>query len=287
MGKLSSASTVADLKNSLKKEIGAEKEVQKLLLGDKVLQEHQSLEASGLVGGAEVKAIVGSKPVLFVGESQASWGLFDEDKFPDDDEKRDIDEAPEVVRAVAKEMIEAAPYLANTPCSYSDEGSHGGRIIVIAHPGDDPKKACLKGLKISKDPMKHGGYAIMDPNKCEERFDADDDDHDDDDENDPVSLKDPECTGLWAFATFSDEDWSKKLEIGFNADPEEEDLDDEDSEEKDEDSEVIIITKIMSEKLERHFSFGFDSDVVVAPQFYGGYASDGNIVGVLSKRVWT
>merc|ERR1712139_712480 len=82
--KLSTASTVACLKNSLKKEIGAEKEVQKLLLGDKVLQEHQSFEASGLVGGAEVKAIVGSKPVLFVGESQASWGLFDEDNFPDD-----------------------------------------------------------------------------------------------------------------------------------------------------------------------------------------------------------
>ena len=41
------------------------------------------------------------------------------------------------------------------------------------------------------------------------------------------------------------------------------------------------------EKLQNHFIFNFSDEAVVAPVIYGGYASDGSIVGVLSCRVWT
>ena len=41
------------------------------------------------------------------------------------------------------------------------------------------------------------------------------------------------------------------------------------------------------EKLEKHFIFNFSDDAQVAPMIWGGYASDGCIVGIISGRVWT
>ena len=73
----------------------------------------------------------------------------------------------------------------------------------------------------------------------------------------------------------------QKLECGFNAGC--------DNEYSDENvlPEILAITKIMSEKLDKHFIFGFTDVVVVAPMLYGGYSSDDSIVGVLTSRVWT
>jgi hypothetical protein len=39
--------------------------------------------------------------------------------------------------------------------------------------------------------------------------------------------------------------------------------------------------------LQRIFEFNFTDRIACAPVVYGGYASDGSIVGVLSSRVWT
>lgn len=46
------------------------------------------------------------------------------------------------------------------------------------------------------------------------------------------------------------------------------------------------MTTIMVEQLRQHFAFGFCEDITVAPVIYGGYASDGTIVGILTSRVY-
>ena len=58
--------------------------------------------------------------------------------------KQDISETPEAARKVAKAMNAAAPSLSDIQIVLSNESDHGGQVIVIAHQGDDPKKACLK-----------------------------------------------------------------------------------------------------------------------------------------------
>eukprot|EP00438_Fugacium_kawagutii_P022482 Skav229689 [mRNA] locus=scaffold3722:170989:179107:- [translate_table: standard] len=52
-------------------------------------------------------------------------------------------------------------------------------------------------------------------------------------------------------------------------------------------TKIMVDSRSMFEKLERHFIFNFTDDAQVAPVIYGGYASDGCIVGVISARVWT
>ncbi|EOD20151.1 hypothetical protein EMIHUDRAFT_242382 [Emiliania huxleyi CCMP1516] len=44
---------------------------------------------------------------------------------------------------------------------------------------------------------------------------------------------------------------------------------------------------IMASDLSDHFELNFSDALVVAPVLYGGRASDGNVVAVLSMRVWT
>jgi hypothetical protein len=47
------------------------------------------------------------------------------------------------------------------------------------------------------------------------------------------------------------------------------------------------ITAIMANELTDQFEFNFTDTIVVAPVLYGGCAVDGNIVAILSMRVWT
>ncbi|CAJ1333375.1 unnamed protein product, partial [Effrenium voratum] len=54
-----------------------------------------------------------------------------------------------------------------------------------------------------------------------------------------------------------------------------------------EQGELVAITQVMARELKDHFIFSFDDRIVTAPMIWGGYASDGCIVGVLSARVWT
>jgi len=46
-------------------------------------------------------------------------------------------------------------------------------------------------------------------------------------------------------------------------------------------------TAIMAAELTDHFELNFSENIVCAPVLYGGRASDGNLVAVLSMRVWT
>lgn len=84
---------------------------------------------------------------------------------------------------------------------------------------------------------------------------------------------------LWKLATLDKISWSEHLNCGFNSE--------EDSEDEEEQDGLLAITRIMAERLSDHFMFNFTEGVVIAPVIYGGYTSDGSIVGVLSARVWT
>ena len=50
---------------------------------------------------------------------------------------------------------------------------------------------------------------------------------------------------------------------------------------------IKAATAIMGTYLRDHFELNFSDKIVVAPVLYGGRASDGNVVAVLSMRVWT
>jgi hypothetical protein len=70
---------------------------------------------------------------------------------------------------------------------------------------------------------------------------------------------------------------------GFCYSEEDEDDDDEDEDRR----RVRATTAIMVAELRDHFELNFSEDIVAAPVLYGGRASDGNVVAVLSMRVWT
>ena len=52
-------------------------------------------------------------------------------------------------------------------------------------------------------------------------------------------------------------------------------------------SKVLATTAIMCVELSEHFELNFSDEIVCAPVLYGGRAADGNVVAVLSMRVWT
>ena len=173
----------------------------------------------------------------------------------EDGKHADMADAPAAAREVAEAMREAAPDLQNIPVCLSSESSDGGEIMVIGHPGPDPKTACLKVLGIRK--------------HCED------------------VLADPELVDVWATARVETLDVRGKLKKGFNDHEEEEEGEEEDVEEAGNMRQILALTKIMNDKLQKHFVFDFSEEIVTAPVIYGGYASDGSIVGVLSSRVWT
>ncbi|CAE7556667.1 unnamed protein product [Symbiodinium sp. CCMP2592] len=111
---------------------------------------------------------------------------------------------------------------------------------------------------------------------------------DDDSIGENADDADPELTGVWTTATLESIDMKGKLTKGFNkGDEDEEDEEEDDEEEGGNKKQILALTGIMNDKLQKHFVFNFGDEVVTAPVIYGGYASDDSIVGVLSSRVWT
>lgn len=163
-----------------------------------------------------------------------------------------ISEAPSVARELAQSLHSLMPDLEDVQMMMSSESSDGGEIIVISNPGPDPKAACLKALGIAEANMEIVSKA----------------------------------------ANTKDRDWSEYTKLGLNLEPDEwEDLIPEEEYEEEEDmarfQSVVAGTKVMAEKLKDGFLFNLNANIAVGPVIFGGYASDGNIVGVLSSRVWT
>ena len=231
--------------------------------------------ARGLASGAVVlNATLDRAPILYLSdpcsctqlaERRDGWMCGDDECLVDEEEDgkhANMADAPTAAREVADAMNNAAPDLRDIPICLSSESSDGGEIIVIGNPGPDPKKACLKALGIRK---------MCEDETIGEKTDSD-----------------PELIGVWATAFVETLNTTGKLKNGFNDDdPEEEEEKEEDLEEAGNQKQIVALTEIMNEKLQKHFLFNFTDEIVTAPVIYGGYASDGSIVGVLSSRVWT
>ena len=165
-----------------------------------------------------------------------------------DAEHRSIAEAPGVAaQEVALAMLHSAPCLERFPIVGSSESEYGGEVIIVANPGEDPRTACLQALLFS------------------------------------AKILQEEGTG----ATLEVKNWSQHLKCGFYTNGRGGNDPNNNEEDTSDHAEMLTLTKIMAERLNHHFEFGFDDDVVVAPMIYGGYSSDGSIVGVLTSRVWT
>ncbi|CAE7945377.1 unnamed protein product [Symbiodinium necroappetens] len=221
--------------------------------------------------GDAIRSQPDSVPVLYLSDActfteladrRDGWKCGDEESLVDAHEgarkHADMADAPEVAKNVAAAMKDAAPGLGEFQICGSSEASDGGEIIVIGQPGSDPKKACLKALGIRK---------MVDDDSIREHTDP----------------SDPELSGVWSFAKLEPLDVRAKLKTGFNGAYE----GDEGPGDAGEKKQILAVTEIMNLKLEKHFVFNFEEEIVTAPIIYGGYASDGSIVGVLSSRVWT
>jgi hypothetical protein len=97
-------------------------------------------------------------------------------------------------------------------------------------------------------------------------------------------------------ATLIAKDYAQYMTHGFCYSPtdyNEYDNDDDDNNNSNSNSNIINrqrikdITAIMANELTDQFEFNFTDTIVVAPVLYGGCAVDGNIVAILSMRVWT
>lgn len=266
----SSKGSVEDLKEELRKKLEPGKVVRTLLKENYPLPDG-TLEDAGVENGAILNAVIDVEPILFLFKPCTASELCsrhqdwcageEEDLVQSERAHLAMDQAPEVARKVAEELNEACPGLGGFQVCRSSEGDSPGELLVIANAGEDPKKSCLKALVFPKDSEEW---------------------------QDKVDENDPECTGLWALATLEKVEWKDYLDKGFNAhkddDPETMVADGLSSEELE---EYRKATKIMNEKLEKHFIFNFSDDAQVAPMIWGGYASDGCIVGIISGRVWT
>jgi len=275
---VSADTTVQGLKALLKDSLEPGKLVQQLLKENYPLAGEKTLEACGLTSGAVLNAVIDSLPVLYMAEpvsclelcaKYGDWSCVEDCLIDDEHEDRkhaDLAGAPALAKEVAMAMKEAAPDLGGYQIVKSSEADEGGEVIVIGHPGPDAKKACLKALGIRKD--------------CEE-----------DDlsihETEDAGAPDPEIEGVWKLATLESVSWKDYLKVGFNCGKD--GLEDPDSVELEEaeKKQLLAITAIMNEKLQKHFVFQWQDGCIVAPVIYGGYTSDDCIVGVLSSRVWT
>jgi len=163
-------------------------------------------------------------------------------------------DAPAASKAVAEELHKSMPGLEDIAIVPGSEGSDGGEVIIISCSKKDAKAMCLEGLKFTKE--FHKEYAKN--------------------------------------AAVEKADFKKLTSYGFNLanKPGFSPMSDAEKKEHvadcDEAKELMKGTKIMAEKLTDHFVFCIKGgDITVSPFIFGGFASDGHIVGVLSSCVTT
>eukprot|EP00747_Dinoflagellata_sp_TGD_P141147 gnl/TRDRNA2_/TRDRNA2_176091_c1_seq1.p1 gnl/TRDRNA2_/TRDRNA2_176091_c1~~gnl/TRDRNA2_/TRDRNA2_176091_c1_seq1.p1 ORF type:complete len:346 (+),score=44.06 gnl/TRDRNA2_/TRDRNA2_176091_c1_seq1:117-1154(+) len=285
--KISKESSVAKLMKSVQKHLQSGV-VQALLNGETTLQAHACLGAIGVENGAEIKAVIVAHPTLFLANPEYDQNFLSDDEHDceSDDEDfwsggndtgapQDMSQAPEVALQVANAMMAAAPDLRvpttrisrfARPEDIPIEVDYGvceafGEVIIIASPGDDAKIACLRALKTPKMPT-------------DEEYVGDE----------PKQKEEPGMPLLWRRATIEEANWTEnfKGERGFNG------TNCSDRSRNSHEAQILAVTKIMSETLDKHFCFGFpyivfiDGGLELQPRVWGGYASDGNIVGVKS-----
>ncbi len=162
---------------------------------------------------------------------------------------RDMAEAPPAARTTA-ERISKALDGATLPASESDTV---GRAVVIVGAGNVglPDKAALLAALGLKNQVVHEAF------------------------NEVVNLLQEANLTPRNYAQYT---------AGFCHQPDDRDVIDDDDEDW---RKIMKTTAIMVTDLRDHFELNFSEEIVAAPVLFGGRASDGHIVAVLSMRVWT
>lgn len=162
-----------------------------------------------------------------------------------------MDAAPKAGREVAEEMHAS---IHRRPILLVKGGNNYGEteeIIVISNPGNDAKTALLQALAIREEDL---------------RFDR---------EGNELGRLARKGKGfnVWECAEVTLTDWSKDVAGSWSRD-----VNHDDSYLK----EAVDLTDVMAKRLTRHFQFGFPYGLLTSPVFFGGFAYDGSIVGILA-----
>lgn len=247
--------TAEDVRKALAPHVQPGMRVQQLVVGDKKLEAGSTLSDVGLEEKGDITATLNAVPVLHLFKPCSAEDLSDRHG------EWLVDDQCFCVEGVMHQSMDKAPAEGKAiaeafaeACAdildivvVSSEGDAGGEVFVIADPGPDPKQACLEALAVKQ--------------------------------------KDDEDEDIWETATIEDKNYANLTAKGFNV--ESDDDNDEDEQGAGKNAGILAVTRLMAERLEKHFKFSFEDNITVAPVIFGGYAGDGSIVGVLSHRVWT
>ncbi|CAE8597154.1 unnamed protein product [Polarella glacialis] len=248
--------TTADLKQLPGSHVTPDKRIGSLMHGDRELGLQETVAAAGLVSGAVLQAVLVGVPLLHVFRPCSAREL---------SERRGCGfgfkwlvggsgEGHIVADHVQHSGMDSAPQAGKEVATAMATVAPNLENIIVLHSESQESGEILVISNPGQDPKQAciSALALLD--------------------------RDPEMgessPNIHEHATLVSKDWNEHLERGFSCMDEAE-------------GSLLAITKIMADSLEQHFEVSFEDEVVTAPVFYGGYASDGSIVGVLSARVWT
>jgi hypothetical protein len=300
----------SDLKLACEKTLAPGNFVKQFVFGDTVLKLAGVIGDQGVVSGSTIGVILQTTSVLFLASPCTSYELGKRRGWRVDNwgeggggarsrmviaevDHHTLEKAPATAQEIANALREAAPSLDTYKVCLERHGHTGGEVIVISNANEDPRRSCLEALRIRKQV----------DNMSDDNYDCDEDRHTRYEWSDPTWVKhkdDPIYQGsLWGASTLRDADFKRRIKAGFNTPIKEGGEEDDEDEAKDGNeqkakaaAEIATATRVMAERLQRHFKFDFgyggtihgDAVVQVSPVVYGGYTPDGSIVGILTTR---
>lgn len=264
-----------ELKQTLRAHLTPGTRVQELLLWEQPIEDSKMLGDLCLSSGATVHAIIAAEPTVYLfepcsaeelSERYGEWlGAAVDDIMKTDVNHLDMKDAPPIAKGIAEKLQGVfGSALKDYRDLYGNANyHHGAEVIVIANPGLDAKSACLRALA-----FKMTSEMFLD--------------------------QQPKVESIHDLAWLKTRDLSSHLEQGrgFNWDPTytEADPDSERALDSNHFQHILAGTRVMADSLTDHFAIGFDAAnndfIFEEPRLCGGYASDGNIVAVLSARHW-
>ncbi|CAE8623747.1 unnamed protein product [Polarella glacialis] len=246
--------TTADLKKLLGSHVTPDKRIESLMHGDRALGLQETVAAAGLVSGVVLQAVLIGVPLLHVFRPCSARELSERRGCGHMWLVGGAGEVHIVADHVQHSGMDSAPQAGKEVATAMATVAPDLENIIVLHSESEESGEILVISSPGQDPKQAciSALALLD--------------------------RDPEMgessPNIHEHATLVSKDWNEHLERGFSCMDEAE-------------GSLLAITKIMADSLEQHFEFSFDDEVVTAPVIYGGYASDGSIVGVLSARVWT
>jgi len=266
--------TGADVQEALQPYLASSMRIDKLLHDGKELAHSQMLQDAHMEEHANLYAIVCGIPRLHLykpcsamelAERRDRWAFGDDENLCKEGVQHcGMETAPETGREVADAISKAADI--EEICIVRSESDDAGSIVVISSPGPDPKRACLEALAVLEEGDFDGLLSDYSSDGGDEGLDS-----------------------IWKRATLKKRDFQKCMQKGFTFSGYryKKDKHDDDDDPENLAAKLWAVTKIMADTLTQHFVFSFTDAIVTAPVLFGGYASDGSIVGIVSSRVHT